>query len=137
MKKLIFLICAIVAMESVVAQEFNEAAVVVQKQLEAYNARNLEAFLATYSDDIIVYNEKNEVQAKGIAQLRESYGNMFKNLPDLYCYIENRIVSENTVIDHEKVCFQKGQPLVEVVAMYTVKDGKIATVHFVKKATPK
>jgi len=117
------------------AQELNEAAVVVQKQIAAYNAGNLDDFLATYSDDIVFYEPSMEMSIQGKAHLKEVFGNLFKNYPDLFCFIGQRIVSGNTVIDHEKVRFQKGQPAQEFIVMSKVTNGKIAEVYFLKRPT--
>ncbi|MEM6686419.1 MAG: nuclear transport factor 2 family protein [Bacteroidota bacterium] len=132
MKKLIIVLCATVSCMMATAQEYNKAALVVQEQIVAYNARNLDAFAALYSDDIIIYKASGEVSLQGKAQLKELFGTFFKNNPDLYCYIEDRIVLGDTVIDHEKIQLQKGRPFMEFIAMYKVKDGKIAEVHFLK-----
>ncbi|WP_420574820.1 nuclear transport factor 2 family protein [Kordia sp.] len=131
MKKLIILFLCTVSLAT--AQQKTAAAEVVQKQVEAYNARNIEAFIATYSDDVVFYGFPKEVRFKGIAQVREIFGIFFKNSPDLHCDIEDRIASGDTVIDHEKVRFQKDDPIQEFVVMYKVTDGKIQEVYFLKR----
>ncbi|MEM6718052.1 MAG: nuclear transport factor 2 family protein [Bacteroidota bacterium] len=133
MKKLIIIVLTIVSCMTVTAQEQNEAALVVEAQITAYNAGNLEAFAATYSDDVVFYEPSMQKSIQGKAQLKELFGNLFKNNPDLHCFIDQRIVSGDTVIDHEKVQIRKGQPLLEFVAMYKVKEGKIAEVYFLKR----
>ncbi|KAB8154009.1 steroid delta-isomerase [Kordia sp. TARA_039_SRF] len=134
MKKRIILAVTIIISMTAVAQDFNKAALVVQEQLTAYNARNSDTFLSSYSDDIVIYEASREVTIKGKKQLKELFGNLFKNNPNLYCYIENRIVSGNIIIDHEKVQFRKGQPIMEFIVMYKVKKGKIAEVTFLKRS---
>lgn len=102
----------------------------VQRQLNAYNARSLEAFLDTYSDDVELHNFPNILMAKGKEALRKTYGEMFTSLNYLHCKIEKRIVQGNKVIDHEHVIFND-EP-VKAVAIYEVKDGKIVRVTFLK-----
>ena len=104
---------------------------VVQKQLEAYNARDLDAFLATYADDIQIFDLPDKLLMRGHAELRERYSKTFAD-PRLHAEILNRIVLVNTVIDHERVrvTFPDGPGTVEAVAIYEVRDGKIATVWF-------
>ena len=46
---------------------------VVQAQLEAYNARDLDAFLATYAENAELYEHPSKLLASGMAQLRERY----------------------------------------------------------------
>lgn len=102
---------------------------VVQLQLEAYNTRNIDAFVATFSEDIEIYNSKGKLTMKGHKQLRDGYESFFKNTPNLYCLIENRIVINNKVIDKEKVT--AGERIIHAVAVYEVVDGKIKKVSFI------
>ena len=104
---------------------------VVQKQLEAYNARDLDAFIATYAEDVQLFDLPDKLLLRGHAELRERYQRTFAD-PRLHAEILNRIVVGNTVIDHERVrvTFPDGPGTVEAVAIYEVLDGKIATVWF-------
>ncbi|MGK0252522.1 MAG: hypothetical protein ACI81G_001962, partial [Gammaproteobacteria bacterium] len=72
---------------------------IVQKQLDAYNARDIDAFMNTYSDDIKLYNHPSELSSEGQIAMREGYAGYFKNTKDLHCEIKNRIVIGNKVID--------------------------------------
>jgi imidazolonepropionase-like amidohydrolase len=100
----------------------------VQRQVNAYNARNLDAFLATYVDDVQLYNFPDSLVGKGKEQMIKVYGEMFKKLAYLHCEIVNRIKLNNTIIDHERVKFN--EKVVDAVAIYEVKDGKIVKVTF-------
>jgi hypothetical protein len=100
----------------------------VQRQLNAYNARNTDAFLDTYSDDIEIYNFPGELMSKGKDTMRTRYGEMFEDLKRLHCKIVDRIVLNNTVIDHEYVNMDDN--VVQAIAIYEVKDGKIVKVTF-------
>ena len=102
---------------------------IVQEQLEAYNARDLERFSATYSDDIRIYRlPATEPAIVGKAQLAETYRKRF-SAPGLHATIVNRMVLGNKVIDHERVVGIKEVPI-EAVAVYEVVDGHIRTVWF-------
>mgnify|MGYP001072322779 CR=1 FL=1 len=103
-----------------------------QAQLEGYNNRDVEAFLKPYSDTVKIYNFPAELTTQGKESMRKGYSNMFDNLPDLHCTLLNRMVSGNTVIDHESVVFRKDQPATEVFAMYKVAGGKIVEVYFIR-----
>ena len=104
-----------------------------QEQLDAYNARDIDAFLAPYSDSVEIYNFPNQINGKGKENIRPGYANMFQNSPDLHCELVNRIVLGNTVIDQEKVTGIPGLELLEAIAIYKIKDGKIAQVYFIRK----
>ena len=104
---------------------------VVQKQLEAYNAHNLDAFAATYADDVELTELPADVFVRGIAQLRERYAKPFAD-PTLHAEIVNRIVVGNTIVDHERVrrTFPEGPGTMEALAIYVVENGKITRVWF-------
>ncbi|NND34235.1 MAG: amidohydrolase family protein [Saprospiraceae bacterium] len=105
----------------------------VQQQLNGYNARDINAFLAPYSDDFEIYNFPDELTQKGKANIKPGYAKMFENTPELHCEIINRISFGNTVIDQERVTgFGENDPL-EALAIYKIEDGKIAKVYFIRK----
>jgi hypothetical protein len=98
------------------------------QQLAAYNAHNLEAFLAPYADDVEIYDLKtNKQQVKGKEAMRKHYS-FLSNTAILHCNLINRIVDGNFVIDHEEIVTGKGT--FYGVAIYEVKDGKIIKVWF-------
>ena len=102
-------------------------------QLEAYNNRDIEAFLAPYSDSVKVFDGKGKLLYEGKEIMRDSYGKMFERTPDLYCNLVNRIAVANTVIEHEEVTFSGGKKIFAIV-MYRVTDEKIQEVHFLDRA---
>lgn len=102
-----------------------------QKQLDAYNARNIEAFLEPYSDSVEIYMFPGKLMSKGKEAMRKEYSAMFQQVPNLHCTLVNRIVEGNTVIDHESVSGFGPQPL-KAVAIYTIQKGKISKVYFIQ-----
>ena len=105
---------------------------VVQTQLEAYNARNMDAFLATYAEDAELFGFPATLQTRGHAEMRKRYTVRFSDAI-LHCVIAKRIVMGNTVIDHERVqvTLPEGPGVMEAIAIYEVRDGKIAKVTFI------
>lgn len=106
---------------------------IVQKQLEAYNNKNLNEFAKYYTDDIELYNFPNQLDTKGIDKFRDTYDNFFKSVPDLKCEILKRIVQGNIVIDHEKVTTSIAAEPMFAIAIYEIKDNKIHKVWFISK----
>ncbi len=104
-----------------------------QRQLNAYNARDLEAFLEPYSDSVELYNFPNDMWAKGKTRMREVYGGMFERTPELHCELKNRMVLGNTVIDEERVTGFPNGRVIEAIAIYKIEEGRIARVYFVRK----
>lgn len=102
-----------------------------QQQLNAYNARDIEAFLEPYAEDVALYNFPNEPISVGKERMRRSYSALFERAPDLHCELIDRIVMGNTVIDQERVTFQEGEPPLNAIAIYKIEEGKIAEVYFI------
>lgn len=102
-----------------------------QEQLNAYNARDIDAFLAPYSDSIEIYTYPGKLLSKGKEQMRKGYEGMFKQVKNLHCELVHRSVYGNIVIDHESVSGFGPKP-VKAMAIYTIKDGKIVKVEFVE-----
>ena len=110
--------------------ESSAAVDVVQRQLEAYNQRDPDAFAAAYREDVQIFRMPSTTPAMtGRTALREFYASRRFNLPGLHAEVLQRIVIGNKVIDHERVSGVEAQPF-EVVAVYEVVDGAIATVWF-------
>ena len=105
---------------------------IVQTQLNAYNARDMEAFLATYADDAELYTFPNTLQTKGKAEMRTRYAVRFSDRL-LHAVITQHVAMGSTVIDHERiqVTLPEGPGVMEAIAIYEVRDGKIAKVTFI------
>jgi hypothetical protein len=106
----------------------NTPETLAQQQLNAYNAHDLDAFLAPYAEDVEVYTFPSKLEFKGKDAMRKSYEFVTKT-PKLYCRLLNRIVQGNTVIDHEEVWGFGNRPFYGV-AIYVIEKGKIAKVYF-------
>ncbi len=111
---------------------FSTPAMLAQQQLNAYNARNIEAFLAPYSDDVEIYTFPNTLKSKGKEKMRETYESMFNRVPNLHCKLVNRIVEGNQVIDQEEIS-GFGDKVFGAVAVYKIEKGKIAKVYFMQQ----
>jgi hypothetical protein len=104
---------------------------VVQSQVGAYNARDIERFLSYYADDVVVRRlPGGEVAWDGKAAMRVRYASRFADNPDLRCTVTRRIVHGNWVVDHELVTGVEGRPRVRAVALYEVRNGLIRNVWF-------
>lgn len=101
-----------------------------QQQLAAYNARDIEAFLEAYAEDVEVYSYPNQLRYRGKEQMRKRYTALFENTPELHCELKARIVQGNIVIDKERVQFRT--KVSEAVAIYHIENHKIQKVYFIK-----
>jgi hypothetical protein len=105
----------------------------VDIQLEAYNARDMDAFLATYATDAEVRDHAAGTLAKGHTEMRALYSNVFAD-ERLQATIARRIVMGNTVVDHEqrRLTLQGQAGMDEAIAIYDVVDGKIGRLTLVR-----
>ena len=101
---------------------------VVQRQLDAYNRHDLEAFMATYREDAKVWRMPTTTPTlDGAAAIRAFYRDSRFNVPALHAELVGRSVVGRKVADHERVSGLKPVPT-EALAVYEVVDGRIANV---------
>jgi hypothetical protein len=105
---------------------------IVQRQIDAYNARDLNAFVATYSDDVLITSGKGEVLVLGKDALRERYAKPFAKFPNLKCKVAERKVDGSAVLIHEIITGRpdKPDPWDAGWVRYEVRDGLIHSVQF-------
>ncbi len=99
---------------------------VVQRQLDAYNSRDVDALLAIYADDAQMFEHPATLLASGSAALRERFVARFRE-PNLQAALLKRIVMGNVVVDHERVTrtFPDGTGTLELMMIFEVKNGRI------------
>jgi hypothetical protein len=109
---------------------------IVQRQLDAYNARDIEAFMACWAEDAEFYAFPSELLARGAAQIRERHVARFKE-PNLLGRLISRTAVGNMVVDREVVTrtFPEGPGSVDVIAIYEVEGESIRRAWF-KSGTP-
>lgn len=103
----------------------------VQAQLEAYNARDLERFVACYTPDVVVEDGAGNLMFQGHDAMRERYGPMFAAYPELHCRIVHRIRIGEYVVDEERIT-GRGPTEQHAVAIYRLAGERIAHVRFLK-----
>lgn len=75
----------------------------VEKQVEAFNARDLDAFVACYTREAVIEDADGGVQMSGRDEIRKSYGELFESRPNLRAEIPSRIRVGSSVVDEEEV----------------------------------
>lgn len=104
---------------------------IVEKQLAAYNNKDLEKYISMFSEHVQLYNFPGEMILVGKEQLRERYKIRFES-PNLHAEVVNRTVLGEYVIDHEKVSGIR-ESLVEASIIYHISDGLIDKMWFIIK----
>jgi len=103
-----------------------------QRQLDAYNALDIDAFAVCFHEDVEVYDlPTGALKMKGRAALHASYGAMFASTPDLHAALVSRSTVGRFAFDREVVT-GRGDTPVHAMAIYEVDDdGLITRVWFV------
>lgn len=104
---------------------------VVQAQLDAYNAKDIDALLATYSPDAEQFALHGERLARGHGEMRPRFLARFAE-PDLHARLLSRTVMAGLVVDLELITrnFPEGRGTVEMLCVYEVVDGLIVRASF-------
>jgi len=108
-----------------------------ERQLAAYNARDLEAFAACFAEDVEVYDFPGVLSFKGQHDFRARYAERFKS-DGLKAIAVHRAEIGDKVIDHERVWLNgpEHSAPVDLVVVYTVREDRIARVDFIREGSP-
>jgi len=104
---------------------------IVGRQLDAYNAKDLDAFMACWADDARIWAWPDTLLADGADAIRERHRTRFLE-PDLHAALSSRVSVDGLVVDREVVTrnFADGPADVDVIGIYDVRDGLIRQVWF-------
>ena len=104
---------------------------VVARQLAAYNARDIEAFMACWREDAQVFEHPSTLLADGAAAIRARHVARFQE-PDLFGRLVARMSTGTMVVDREVVTrnFPEGRGEIDVIAIYEVDGDRIAKAWF-------
>jgi hypothetical protein len=106
----------------------SEPTKVIDRQIDAYNRRDVEGFVGCYAIDAHIYGPDGLLLAAGHDGLRAHYGPAFVGQPNVRARVTNRIAVGTVVVDHELVTgfVTDGLPSeVNAVLVYRVADGLI------------
>lgn len=101
----------------------------VQAQLDAFNAHDLEAFVATYAEDAVITGVAQE-PIVGSEAIRAFYEPRLQN-PELSCVIDTTVLfGSRWVVAQEQVI--NAGVATETIATFDVLDGRIARASMLK-----
>jgi uncharacterized protein (TIGR02246 family) len=104
----------------------------VQGQFDAYNAQDVARFVSFFAEHAALAGFNGAVTAQGLPAIRERHEKLFAQHPQNKATLLHRIVLGNVVIDHEDVLRAPGGERFQVAAIYTIADGKIVRVDYVR-----
>ncbi|WP_424893212.1 nuclear transport factor 2 family protein [Streptomyces sp. XH2] len=105
---------------------------IVDGQLAAYNARDLEGFLAYYAEDVPVhaFPSGDVLPDRSGPAFRERYATLFAASPGLHAELVSRVTHGRIVIDQERVTGFMGHETRAAMAVYEVGQDHIERVWF-------
>ena len=108
---------------------------VVQKQLEAYNLRDINGFMSLIAKNVTFYNfSDGNITMSGASACKEFYSNLFEASPNLHSTVLQRTIFGNKIIDYERITGRNGnKDIVELILIYEVENEKIIKVTVLKK----
>lgn len=101
----------------------------VQAQVDAYNAQDIEAFLACWHPDCEFVRWGEQAELKGHAAFREAYSRLWSRSPRLQAHILQRMVVGRHVIDLEHMLHHADGPREPLVVIYETEGGLLRRVH--------
>ena len=103
-----------------------------QRQLDTFNAHDLEAFLPVFSNDVEIVNLLDgSVTLRGIEGFREQYAALFRDRPYVHAELAGRLVLERYAVDQERITDGDEHPPDEALAIYEVEGDQIVRMWFI------
>ena len=107
---------------------------IANAQLVAYNARDLDAFMALFAEDAWLEDlPTGQRRATGKAAITEHYRKRFGDNPNLHCVVHATMDLGDFAIDHEAVTGLSDGSEINAIAIYEVRDSLIQSVRFIRK----
>ena len=104
----------------------------VERQEHAYNAHDVEGFVACYAEGVVIEDADGNVLISGRDEMRRRYGRLFARSPDVRAEVVTRIRVGSYVIDEERVTGRPDGDL-HAVAIYRLdSNGMIDHVRFLR-----
>lgn len=75
----------------------------VERQAIAYNAHDLDGFVACYAETVVVEDADGHPVMTGREEMRQQYGGLFAGFPTLKAEIVSRMRVGSYVVDEERV----------------------------------
>jgi len=103
----------------------------IKQQLDAYNAKDIDAWLGTYALNARQFQLHGDCLASGHDEMRQRIAIRFAE-PDLHARLIQRTVVANIVVDHEIVTrnFPEGKGEMAMLCIYEIVEGLIQTASF-------
>jgi hypothetical protein len=106
----------------------SDAEHVVERQYEAYNRRDIEAFVAAHSPNVRFYRYPDSLLFEGRDAIRERFGKMFASSPRLHATVDARLTHGNKIVWRETATGMPGGKTNAAIFVWEVDDSLITKV---------
>ncbi|MBD0259526.1 MAG: nuclear transport factor 2 family protein [Cytophagales bacterium] len=103
----------------------------IVKAVRAYNAKDLDSYIACFSPDVEVYNASGVLMFKGADKLKEHFEAFFHANPNVKRKIIDRVVTGNKIVEREQLVGLKGAAEQSVTSIYELDNGLIKSFFFI------
>jgi hypothetical protein len=116
------------------AADAMSAQMIVQRQMEAYNRRDVDEFCSYFAPDAVTrLYENDELLAAGSEEIRALYARRFAENPRLQLTVQSRMTLDNVVIDRELISGFDGGVTIEALAIFEIRNGLIQRASFIRR----
>jgi hypothetical protein len=119
-------------LQSTTGDQPTSAESIVQRQADAYNRHDLEAFVALHASDVRFYRYPDSLVFEGHAALRERFGRLFAAAPQVHATTDDRVVHGDFVVWKETATDLPGGKTDTQIFVWEVHNGLITTVMGVR-----
>jgi hypothetical protein len=106
---------------------------VAQRQLDTFNAHDLDAFLASFTDDVVIRDLLDgSLILEGIAGFRDRYEAVFRDRPQVRADVVARIVIGDIVVDRERLTDGDEHPPEDALAIYEIAGNQVRRMWFIE-----
>lgn len=112
--------------------DMNQNTQTIDRLVDAYNTRDARAFADFFAPDAIHGNLNAADPLRGREAIFARYVDVFKTYPENHSDIVHRIAYGAFVIDHERVRRSPTSEPFDIVAIYTMADGLVVRIDFVR-----
>jgi hypothetical protein len=105
----------------------------IVKAVRAYNAKDLDSYIACFSPDVEVFNASGVLMFKGADKLKEHFEAFFQANPGAKRKIIDRVVTGNKIVEREQLVGLKGAAEQSVTSVYELDNGLIKSFFFISE----
>ena len=103
----------------------------IMKAVRAYNAKDLDSYIACFSPNVEVYNASGVLMFRGSDKLKERLEAFFHENPGAMRKVIDRVVSGNKIVEREQLVGLKGAAEQSITSIYELDNGLIKSFFFI------